>query len=76
MSKMTLEELEETLTEVLPTEFEIKITKKGVVIYTFLKENQYGELIPLDEDDEDEEYDDEFDGDEDLDSLDEEMSDE
>lgn len=70
--KMTLEELEESLSEILPNEFEIKITSKGVVIYTNLKENQYGDLVSVDEDDDSYDEESDFD-DEELSSL-EEMS--
>lgn len=73
LTNMTIEELEETLQEILPVNFELKHTKKGIVIYTFLVENEYGELIPVDEE-EDEDEDSMFD--EDTESLTEDVIDE
>lgn len=54
---LTMEDLEESLSEILPSGFEIKVVKGKVVIATNLVENSYGELIVV-EDDEDEDEDD------------------
>jgi hypothetical protein len=55
--EMTLEDLEEALSEILPSGFKIKVVKNRVVVHTNLTENSYGELVlvdeHLDEDDED-----------------------
>ena len=67
VTSLTIEELEEALESILPVGYEIKHTRKGIVVYTFLKENAYGELISLkDEDDDD---DDSMFDDEDMESL-------
>jgi len=67
---LTLEDLEESLAEIIPAGFEIKVIKGKVVIATNLVENSYGELVVVEpQDDEDEE-------DEDLDSVDEDYLDE
>ena len=51
---MTIEELEEALAEIITTSFEVKKVKGKIVIYTNLTENEYGDLVDLDESDEDE----------------------
>lgn len=73
-TNMTLEELEDSLAEILPAGYEIKNTKRGIVIYTNLLENEYGELIPADEDEEDDE--DSMFASEDMESLSEDIIDE
>jgi len=47
---MTLEDFEEALAEIISSEFEIKKVKGKIVIYTNLAENDYGELVDLNED--------------------------
>lgn len=62
---MTIEELEESLSEILFCNFKIKKTKGKIVIETNLSENEFGELVDLDEDlEDDDESDDSY---EDLD---------
>ncbi len=56
---LTMEDLEESLSDILPPGFEIKVIKGKVVIATNLVENSYGELIVL-EDSEDEDEDDDL----------------
>lgn len=51
LTNLTLEELEESMEEIFSGKFQIKNTKNGYVIYTFLTENEYGELVPIDNDD-------------------------
>jgi hypothetical protein len=72
---MTIEELEESLTEILSSGFEIKKVKGKIVIYTNLSENEYGELIDLedveDDDDEDGEFDDDMDSLSEIEDMDE-----
>jgi hypothetical protein len=72
---MDIEELEESLSEILPVGFQIETNKKGqIVIFTGLKQSEDGELISLLSEEEDE---DAFDSDfESLDSLDEDEDDE
>lgn len=61
---MLLEELEEALADILPSGFTIKPNKKGeMVIMTGLLLNREGELIGVDEDQEDADYDSESDED-------------
>lgn len=62
---LTMEDLEEALSEILPPGFEIKVIKGKVVIATNLVENSYGDLIALDdlgEDDDNDDDDDDLDG--------------
>jgi len=69
---MNLEDLEEALSEVIPSNFHISRDKHGqLVIMTSLCEDDDGDLVdfqPEDEEDEDEDYDHDFESlDEDLD---------
>jgi len=67
---MNLEELEEALEEFLPAGFEIETNSKGqIVIYTNLKQDDDGELVSLDDYEED--VDPDFERLEDEDELDE-----
>jgi hypothetical protein len=50
---MTVEELEESLADIITTSFEVKKVKGKIVIYTNLTENEYGDLVDLDESDDD-----------------------
>lgn len=74
---MLLEELEEALTEILPSGFTIKPNKKGeMVIMTGLLLNQEGELIGVDEEQDEMDYDSDgdslFESNVDLEDLDDE----
>lgn len=70
---MTIEELEEALSEIIPSGFEIKKVKGKIAIYTNLTENDYGELI--DQEDSDDDDDDDMYDDEELDSIPEDLDD-
>jgi len=52
---MTLEDLEESLSEILPSGFEIKIVKGKVIVHTNLIENSQGDLVQFDDDLDDDE---------------------
>lgn len=59
---MRVDELEEALSEILPTRFHISTDNKGqIIIYTGLSQDSDGELVDFE--DEDEEEDDDFDPD-------------
>lgn len=67
---MNIEELEEALEEILPPGFEIETNSKGqLVIYTNLKQDDDGELVSMDDSEED--VDPDFERLEDEDDLDE-----
>jgi hypothetical protein len=62
---MNIEELEEALSEILPTGFQIETSASGqLVIYTGLQQDEDGELEDFEREEEDDE-----DLDEDLDEL-------
>ena len=65
---ITIEELEESLADILPLGFEIKKVKGKIVIYTNLSENEYGELVDLEDSDSEDEDEDEIFND-DMESL-------
>lgn len=72
MSMMTLEELEESLQEILPKGFQIDTDSNGqIVIYTGLTETDDGDLIEFESDDDDDDDDYHVDYDSELSSLDE-----
>ncbi len=52
---MTLEDLEESLSEILPSGFEIKIVKGKVIVHTNLIENSQGDLVQFVDDLDDDE---------------------
>lgn len=54
ITNMTIEEMEDALNEILPGNFTIKHTKRGLVINTNLMENEYGELVILEDEEDDE----------------------
>jgi hypothetical protein len=69
----SIEELEEALEDVLPAGFQIETDKNGrVFIVTNYRENDDGELVPLDDDDVDPDADPDFEPLEDEDELDDE----
>lgn len=58
---MNLEELEEALSEILPTGFTIETDKHGqIIICTGLCQEEDGELVDFEDDEEDPDFDDEF----------------
>lgn len=58
---MELSELEDALDEILPPGFHVSIDKKGqVVIFTGLTKDEDGELVSMDDDDEDPDFDPDF----------------
>ncbi len=57
---LTLEDLEESLADILPTGFEIKVVKGKVIIHTNLVENSHGDLVQFDDSLESEEDEDEL----------------
>lgn len=66
---MNIEDLEEALSDILPVGFQIETNKKGqLIILTGLIQDDDGELVSMDDEDEDADFDPDF---EPLDSLDE-----
>lgn len=52
---MNIEELEEALDEVLPGGFQIETDNNGqIIVYTGLKQDDDGELVPFDTEEDDE----------------------
>lgn len=67
---MDLEELEDALHDILP-DFQIGTDKKGqLIIYTGLHEDEDGQLVDMDSDEEDEDFDPDFEPLEDEEELD------
>lgn len=62
---ITIEELEESLDEILPNGFRIVTDRSGkIIIHTNLVEDDNGDLVPIDLDDDDDDEDDDLGDDE------------